>query len=151
MHVLYQLGLCSLIWWQIFLYFVYLNFNMFMYFVGVFICIGLVRWSCQRAEMKVSCWGISLLGNSWQDAKLGTKVEFEKQLTSVFVPLLYNTSEERTLKKLRQFCLWTKISYKIDCNLRLHPSSISFYWRWILTNLPLNYIFFLYLLCLENF
>ena len=45
----------------------------------------------------------------------------------------------------------TKFSYKIGCNLRLQPYYISFYWRWILINPSLDYIFFLYLLCLQNF
>ena len=36
-----------------------------------------------------------------------------------------------------------KFNYKIDCNLKLQSYSISFYWR-LMTNLPLDYIFFLY-------
>ena len=43
-------------------------------------------------------------------------------------------------KKIR-----TKFSNKINCSLRLQPYSITFYWRWILTNSTLDYIFFLYL------
>ena len=45
----------------------------------------------------------------------------------------------------------TKFSYKIGCNLRLQPYSKSFYWRKILTNLSLDYIFFLYSSYLQNF
>ena len=44
-----------------------------------------------------------------------------------------------------------EFSYKISYRLSLQPYSISFYWRWILTNLPLDYIFFLYLPFLQNF
>ena len=47
--------------------------------------------------------------------------------------------------------LRTKFSYKIDCILRLQSYSISFYWKWILTNLLLDNIFFLYSPCLQNF
>ena len=47
--------------------------------------------------------------------------------------------------------VWTKFNYKINCNLRLQTHSISLYWKWILTNPPLNYIFFLYPPCLQNF
>ena len=44
-------------------------------------------------------YGDATVCMSWQEANLGTKVEFKKQLTSVFVPLSYN----RTLKNLKQF------------------------------------------------
>ena len=49
------------------------------------------------------------------------------------------------------FLEMTKFSYKIDCSLSLQPYLISFYWKWILTNQPLDYIFFLYPLYLQNF
>ena len=53
------------------------------------------------------------------------------------------------------FCLLinlrTLFSYKIGCSVKLQLYSISFYWRWILTNPPLDYIFFLYPQCLQNF
>ena len=45
----------------------------------------------------------------------------------------------------------TKFSYKISCSLRIQTYLISFYWMCFLTNLPLDYIFFLYLPCLQNF
>ena len=45
----------------------------------------------------------------------------------------------------------TKFSYKISCSLRLQTYLITFYWMWILTNPPLDYIFFLYPPCLQNF
>ena len=53
-----------------------------------------------------------------------------------------------------------KFGNKLDCSLRLQLHSIDFYWMWILTNLsldyifflyPLDYILFLYLPCLQNF
>ena len=49
------------------------------------------------------------------------------------------------------FFFLIKFSYKIGCNLRLQTHLISFYWKWILTNPLLNYIFFLYPLYLQNF
>ena len=45
----------------------------------------------------------------------------------------------------------TKFSYKIGGSLRLQLYLIYFYWRWILTNPSLEYIFFLYPSCLQNF
>ena len=54
-------------------------------------------------------------------------------------------------KNSAQYFMRTKVSYKIDCSLRLQTHSIYFYWRWILTNPPLDYIFFLYPPCLQNF
>ena len=54
--------------------------------------------------------------------------------------------------KLVDICfLFIKFNYKIGCNLRLQTHLISFYWKWILTNPSLNYIFFLYPLYLQNF
>ena len=47
--------------------------------------------------------------------------------------------------------LRTKFSYKIGCCLILQHYSISFYWRVILTNSPLDYIFFLCPPFLQNF
>ena len=41
--------------------------------------------------------------------------------------------------------------YKICYSLKLKLQLISFYWVWILTIPPLNYIFFIYLSCLQNF
>ena len=55
------------------------------------------------------------------------------------------------LNKLIFFIYWIKFNYKIDYTLRLQSYSISFYWRWILTNLPLSYIFILYPSYLQNF
>ena len=49
------------------------------------------------------------------------------------------------------FCYWTKFDNKLDHSLRLQLYSISFCWMWILTNLQLDYIFFLYPPCLQNF
>ena len=45
----------------------------------------------------------------------------------------------------------TKFGYNLGCSLRLQLYSIYFYYMLILTNLPLNYIFFLYSLYLQNF
>ena len=45
----------------------------------------------------------------------------------------------------------TKFDYKLDCSLRLQLHLIYFYWMRILINSELNYIFFLYLLCLLNY
>ena len=45
----------------------------------------------------------------------------------------------------------TKFIYKISCRLRLQTYLISFYWMWIMTNPLLDYIFFLYPPCLQNF
>ena len=36
-----------------------------------------------------------------------------------------------------------KFSYKISCSLKVQYYSISFYWKWILSNSPLDYMFFL--------
>ena len=36
-----------------------------------------------------------------------------------------------------------KFSYKISCSLKVQYYSISFYWKWILSNSPFDYIFFL--------
>ena len=54
-------------------------------------------------------------------------------------------------KKKSLLCWKTKFNYKIGCNFRLQPYSISFYWRWILTNLSLDYILFLYPPCSQKF
>ena len=50
-----------------------------------------------------------------------------------------------------QYYVRIKFSYKISCNLRLQPYSISFSWRRILINPSLNNIFLFYSPCLKIF
>ena len=73
---------------------------------------------------------------------------------------LHKITKWRTNFVLSQYCRYlvylqywgrTKFSYQIGCSFRLQSYSISFYCEWILTNPLLDYIFFLYLLCLQNF
>ena len=47
---------------------------------------------------------------------------------------------------------WTKISYNIGCGLKSTTLLNNFFYqRWILTNPPLDYIFFLYPTCSKSF
>ena len=77
--------------------------------------------------------------------------EMRRYVVLSFVWLPWKT--ENWKLKTEKYCnkIRIKFSYKIDCSLRLQTHSISFYWGWILTNSPLDYIFFLYPPCLQNF
>jgi len=68
-----------------------------------------------------------------------TKSEYFCQLSTIYCNKIFEVTIH-----------WTKFSYKISCDLNLQLYSISFYWRWILTNPPLDDIFLLYSLCLQN-
>ena len=82
----------------------------------------------------------------------------------IYIYIIYFVSHSYTLGFLDDdnisFCFsisvpnwreWRKFNYKICRSLKLQLYSISFYWRWILTNPQLDYIFLLYPPCLQNF
>ena len=93
---------------------------------------------CVRTWTLIKCASSVLLSRYWILCfTLGLKVYYTFRLKNI----------KKGLLKPKK----TKFNGKISCSFRLQPYSISFYWRWILTNLPLNYIFFLYLPCFAKF